>query len=328
MGKNIENIVKVIDQDLIWKNILALLEKKYSVEFKGTNPYLLKLDSNSFYILIRNLTRAYPNSSPDVCRIQLHKSPQFHEIKKSDIPLVILGFCEQYNTVATWKSESVKPRLNGKGNISLYSRFSKQLPVENRLLRKFHLSNNDLITVSNFKNLDLLLFENLIDENYSSNKLELIYENNNEQTISNLLKNVDNELLQLIYDDLFDFTELNAIQKCIQYYEKNKMEYNLIIIKNVISKLKKFAISEISNEKELLNVEIGDIIILEKIDGISNNYKITTENVGYGSFKDGVIHLNQRSPIARTILNKKIGDLCKLENSNYYYKIIDIKRLN
>lgn len=212
----------IIDVKVIWNNIINRLSEKYKFSYSGNNPYQLIINAKIIYIYLRNLTRAYPNHSFDVCRIQLHKTEKFTEIKNTDIPLLVLGYCEKYNTIASWQNTIVKKRLNDKKNVSLYSRFSEMIPIKNNEIRTFKLTNGDHINVVDFQNVDLLIFDTF----------KKLTEDNNFSIFSEI------ELYNLIREYLTDTSELNAIEKCISYFEEKKIEYSLFLAREIIFKAK------------------------------------------------------------------------------------------
>ncbi len=225
---NNSQIVKV---EVIWQDIINVLMKFYKVEWFGINPYQLFLNGTPYYIFVRNLTRAYTNRSPDVCRIQLHKSPRFDIVKNSNIPLIVLGYCDKYKTLANWSSKSVKPRLNGKGNVSLYSRFSKQKSVEQGKIRTFMLDSKEIITVFNINDIQLLFppFNEFTEKktNLISPDLFPVEPDVNYEVLSRLLSFAIHEP-----------SEINAIRICIKYLEEKHIEYNLLMIRDIINQIK------------------------------------------------------------------------------------------
>jgi len=231
MGERISNVVKHLDVDVIFNEVISHLKANNSIEYTGSNPYFLYFRGVEFYIFIRNLTKAYPSRSPDVCRIQLHKSNLFHNIKFSEKPLIVLGYCQQYKTFACWSSENIKPRLNGKSNVSLYSRFSEQIPVRDGEIRDYMLSNGEAIKIVNSSNIELLLLDilNIKGKASSTSQLQFQYSTNEFN---------EDELLTLIADVLNDSSELKAMQICISYFEQHNKDYNLLKIKEIIAKFK------------------------------------------------------------------------------------------
>ena len=210
----------IVDPKLIWDKLICALEKKYTITFTGNNPYKLNVDDKKVFIYLRNLTRAYTNHSPDVCRIQLHKSSHFEEIKNSEIPFIAIGYYDKYNTIATWQQELVKPRLNGKGNVSLYCRFSEMNSTHERKIRECRLRNGNIIKITNFNDLDLFLLDALGN---LDNKSDI---------------QLDDELYLKLQNVISDESELRAIHTVIEFHEKYSLDYNMISVKNLIAKFK------------------------------------------------------------------------------------------
>jgi len=210
----------IVDPKLIWDKLICALEKKYIIAYTGNNPYKLNIDNKKVFIYLRNLTRAYTNHSPDVCRIQLHKSNHFEEIKNSEIPFIAIGYYDKYNTIATWQQELVKPRLNGKGNVSLYCRFSEMNSTDERKIRECRLRNGNIIKITNFNDLDLFLLDALGN---LDNKSDI---------------QLDDELYLKLQNVISDESELLAIQTVIEFHEKYALDYDMISVKNLIAKFK------------------------------------------------------------------------------------------
>lgn len=225
------NNSQIVKGEIIWKAIINGLMKFYEIEWSGSNPYWLLLNGAPYYVFVRNLTRAYTDRSPDVCRIQLHKSPKFEVVKNSDIALIVLGYCDKYKTLASWPSNGIKPRLNGKGNVSLYSRFSKQKTVETGKIRIFMLDNGEVINVLNLDDIYLLFppfnefakrEKGIVPTNLFRIETEINYE-----VLSRLLSSVIHEP-----------SDINAIKICIKYLEDNYIEYDLLMVRDIINQIK------------------------------------------------------------------------------------------
>jgi hypothetical protein len=242
--------VKVIDTKLIWKKILDCLNELYNfdIQYFGKNPYHLSISNSHYYIFIRNLTKAYSNRSTDVCRIQLPKNAKFDYIKNSNISLIVLGYCYDYNTFATWPSKYIKPRLNEKGNVSLYSRYSAQTPPAKGKKKRLKLNNGEVVTIFNLEDIGLLFNEPISSKKYYPIINEGLFAplNVKEKMQKKLyLSSIKGkELISLLEPHLSDTSELKAIQVCISYFEQNKMNYDLLTIKNIISKCKANVLSK------------------------------------------------------------------------------------
>lgn len=213
----------IVDPKLIWEKLINALQRKFTITYTGNNPYYLVINNEKAFVYLRNLTRAYTNHSPDVCRIQLHKSNHFKEIKNSEMPFIAIGYCDEHNTIATWQSELIKPRLNGKGNVSLYCRFSEMISNTESKIRECRLRNGTIVKITNLDDLDLFFIDTFKDL-----KLELM-------TSSDEL---EKELYIKLKDVIDDQSELMCIKISVEFYEKHKLDYDLISIKNLISKFK------------------------------------------------------------------------------------------
>lgn len=225
------NNSQIIKGEIIWRDIINKLMKFYKIEWSGSNPYQLLLNDIPYYIFIRNLTRAYTDRSPDVCRIQLHKSPRFEIVKNSNIPLIVLGYCDKYKTLANWPSKNIKPRLNGKGNVSLYSRFSEQKAVESGKIKIFKLDSGETINILNLDDINLLFppFNEFVKSvtsiepaNICPIELEINYE----------------KLSHLLSSAIHEPSEINAIRICIKYLEEKHIEYDLLMVRDIINQIK------------------------------------------------------------------------------------------
>jgi len=81
------------------------------------------------------------------------------------------------------------------------------------------------------------------------------------------------------------------------------------------------------NYKKAAIVEVGDLVELKGKDTGTKKYRITMQNVGFGRFtQSGLMLVNHRAPIAKSILNKSVGDICKLENADVFFEIISIRK--
>lgn len=225
------NNSQIVKGEIIWQDIINNLMKFYKIEWSGSNPYQLLLNDTLYYVFVRNLTRAYTNRSADVCRIQLHKSPRFEIIKSSDIPLIVLGYCDKYKTLANWPSKNIKPRLNGKGNVSLYSRFSKQKTVESRKIRIFMLDSGETINILNLEDINLLFppFNEFTEKETSIESANLF----------EIESGIDYEILShLLSSVIHEPSEINAIKICIEYLEDKHIEYDLLMVRDIINQIK------------------------------------------------------------------------------------------
>ncbi|MEA9412663.1 hypothetical protein [Flavobacterium sp. PL02] len=221
MADNIK--ANIVDPKLIWEKLINKLSQKFSISYTGNNPYHLTINNKETFVFLRNLTRAYTNHSPDVCRIQLHKNNHFEEIKESKLPFMAIGYYNAQNTIATWLSESIKPRLNGKGNVSLYCRFSEMISSDKREIWNCSLRNGSIVQITNFEDFDLFLHDIVKD------------------LTTEVVKDYDElekELYKKLEGVIEDYSELMSIQISINFYEEHKLDYNLTSIRNLIKKFK------------------------------------------------------------------------------------------
>ena len=225
------NLVKIVPTEEMWQEIIDILEDGNMIEYHGDNPYLLHINSIPFYVFIRNLTRAYSDRSPDVCRIQLHRSNKFRIIKDSNIPLIVLGYCNEHKTVVHWSPDIIKTRLNGKGNVSLYSRFSSQISVGDNKSRELKLDNGETVIIVDIDNIAQIF------SNYSRNTFISNIPSEQVDTTNDMIFH-ERKLYELLKNTLNNLSELNAIQICTSYFEEYNIDYNLIMIRDLIRKLK------------------------------------------------------------------------------------------
>lgn len=210
----------IVDPKLIWEKLINALRQKFTIIYTGNNPYHLVINNKKYFVYLRNLTRAYTNHSPDVCRIQLHKSNHFTEVKNSEIPFIAIGYCDEHNTIATWRSELIKPRLNGKGNVSLYCRFSEMISTAERRIRDCRLRNGTIVKITNLDDFDLFFLD--IDENLGKG-LNIKFEE---------------ELCAKLQNVIDEKSDLMSIQIIISLHEKYNLDYDLISVKNMITRFK------------------------------------------------------------------------------------------
>jgi len=96
-----------------------------SVYVSGNNPYCFKINKKIFYIFIHNVHDSgsgRPNE--DECRIQVNRSDNFIAAQRSGLPVLFLGYYTGNNTFTAWDPLIQTRRINQRGVISLYSRWS------------------------------------------------------------------------------------------------------------------------------------------------------------------------------------------------------------
>src|SRR6056300_1009392 len=78
------------------------------------NPLVIKIDNRLCAFYIRQITSAYFKNRPDVSRIQLHDSPKTKSLIQKNTPVIVLGYCVDFDVFITWASDSLSKRLNFK----------------------------------------------------------------------------------------------------------------------------------------------------------------------------------------------------------------------
>ena len=146
---------KLIAKDLKIK-FIETLNGLEGFSYEEGNPFLIRIGIKPYFIFLKNLSSAYFKNSPDVMRVQLPYSEHFSKILKVDIPLIVLGYDVENDTVVSWNPKKIKERLNHKSNVSLYSRHSLQQQVNNEAFALGYLSNGEKIVL--FKRENLVFF--------------------------------------------------------------------------------------------------------------------------------------------------------------------------
>lgn len=213
------------------KNILAKELKIKFVEtlnvvdgfaYEAGNPFLITIDSKSFFVFLKNLSPAYFKNSPDVTRVQLPYSEHFSKIFKDQIPFVILGYDVDNDTFVTWNPQKVKERLNAKSNVSLYSRATVQTGVAEEEFRTGFLTNGDKIIVFRrdslaefFKTIDSLFAETVV----SKPTTVTVSRDEAPDSTYKIKELTDKGLLDAINPLLEKNRVLQCVEICTQFYE-------------------------------------------------------------------------------------------------------------
>ncbi len=112
------------------------------------NPFLIEIDTNPYFIFLKNISPAAFKGSKNITRIQLADSKgNFAEVLKSDFPFIIFGYDAENDVVVCWNPHTTKARLNAKKNVSLYSRESAQTEVKAGEFKTTYLDNGDIIQI-------------------------------------------------------------------------------------------------------------------------------------------------------------------------------------
>lgn len=173
--------------------------------YEAGNPFLITINSKSFFVFLKNLSPAYFKNSPDVTRVQLPYSEHFSKIFKDQIPFVILGYDVDNDTLVTWNPQKIKERLNAKKNVSLYARESFQSNINAHEFRTGFLKNGDKIVVFQRKSLPSFF-----------DKLDMLF---NEIAVITPEPEVKNSDLKIQKDKLNEITEpalLNLIEPLLR----------------------------------------------------------------------------------------------------------------
>lgn len=128
------------------KNLLieALSHSPTFKHIQGINPCHISFDGVEYFIYIKNLTPAQlSNNNLNIWRIQLPVRDIFTNIKKSELPFILLGYDTKNDVYTTWNPYWSKQRLNLAQSVSFYSRLSLQNKANDT--QEFHsqLLNNE-----------------------------------------------------------------------------------------------------------------------------------------------------------------------------------------
>jgi hypothetical protein len=211
---------KILAKDLKIK-FIETLSGLENFSYEDGNPFLIKINSERYYIFLKNLSPAYFKNSPDVTRVQLPYSPHFSKIFKADIPFIILGYDVDNDTMVCWNPKKVKERLNAKSNVSLYSRESLQSSTSGKEFTTGYLSNGEKIIT--FKRRTLLTFFKSLpimfkESNEQLQKIEVAQEPVIEYVTDKLTAITDKALLKEISPLLKKNKVLESVEICSKYY--------------------------------------------------------------------------------------------------------------
>ena len=111
-------------------NFIDSFKNEKSFKCESGNPFLFKFKGKEYFVFLKNISSAYYPKYPDNARVQLPYSDHFKKISKSKLDFIILGYNSEFQTFSAWDPSSIKDRLNVKGNVSLFTRFSFQKNVK------------------------------------------------------------------------------------------------------------------------------------------------------------------------------------------------------
>lgn len=212
---------KIIAKELKIKFIETLNELD-EFSYEEGNPFLIKIGAKKYFVFLKNLSSAYFKNK-DITRVQLPYSDRFLKIFKAAIPFVILGYDVDNDVFVSWNPKNVKERLNAKSNVSLYSRHSLQVQVNENKFKCGYLTNGEKII--SFKRSNLLDFFYNINELFNDQQLEnevLNVKTVNEPAVdffnTELVSITDNFLLEQLYPLLNRNQVLQAVEITSNYY--------------------------------------------------------------------------------------------------------------
>jgi hypothetical protein len=214
---------KILAKELKIKFIETLNELE-GFTYEEGNPFLVKINSKSYFIFLKNLSPAYFKNSPDITRVQLPYSPHFSRIFNAAIPFIILGYDADNDTMVCWNPDKVKERLNARSNVSLYSRASIQSKVQANEFKSGRLSNGEIIIAfkrglltSLFDNINTLFDKSNIE--YWDATASVANEPVADFVSGKLLELTDKPLLQEIRPLLRRNKVLEAVELCMRFYK-------------------------------------------------------------------------------------------------------------
>jgi hypothetical protein len=202
---------KIIAKELKIKFIETLNELD-EFSYEDGNPFLINIGKKQYFVFLKNLSPAYFINSPDITRVQLPYSDHFLKIFKADIPVIILGYDVDTDTVVSWNPQKMKERLNAKSNVSLYSRCSLQSQVKDNEFKFGYLANGEKIVL--FKRENLVNFFDVVNDLFSEHPVK--------EDIT-LIKRVDEPEVVIFASKLFDITDITLLDQLEPLLKKNQV---------------------------------------------------------------------------------------------------------
>ena len=95
----------------------------------GDSLYQIFTEDGNYYVYLKKIAPAFLPHNNDITRIQIPNLPAFNEVVRSSSAFFAIGYDPINDVYAIWNPDAVKPRLNKKKNVSLYSTFSGQQKV-------------------------------------------------------------------------------------------------------------------------------------------------------------------------------------------------------
>jgi len=141
----------------------------------GNNPYQFRINQKIFYIFIHNVhDSGHGRGNVDESRIQIQRTKNFTAAQNSRLPVLFLGFYADSHVFTAWDPDILTRRINKRGVVSVYTRFSVQTRAFNQGIAVYRDSNGQAIITFKPEFLGLYL------ENFTS------IHNANEETLLKL----------------------------------------------------------------------------------------------------------------------------------------------
>jgi putative restriction endonuclease len=183
---SVRKTIKLNRVDLRYLLIDSLRQYSSNVIFiDGNNPYRFSINKKQFFILIKNLhSSGKHRNNPDESRIQISQSPNFNHALNSSTNVIVLGYFADKKVFTAWNPYILKPRINLKKTVSLYSRFSVQEKSSNKGIALYRdNSNQHIITfkpeylglyMENVETIHLIGEKELLDLIKESDELDVL----------------------------------------------------------------------------------------------------------------------------------------------------------
>ena len=192
----------------IWGYCLSIYNLISRINY---HPFKIKFihgkgDKESYWVFLKNISPAY-FENPDVSRIQIANKPIFKKIHEQKELCIPVGYDSKSKNFVIWNPSSFLARVLSNDNISIYSRFSEQANLTEKL-KEFRLTNDEKVFVVNSSFLSVFL-----------RNIKTYFKIN---TNSSLLSS-DQELLFKYLSDVDDLLKSNEVLKAVEKtYEKHK----------------------------------------------------------------------------------------------------------
>ena len=205
---------------------ISTFKDEKSLKYEAGNPFLMKLKAKEYYVFLKNISSAYYKKYPDNARIQLPFSPHFKKISESNFDFIILGYDSVFQTFSAWDPHLIKARLNVRGNVSLFTRFSFQKKCKLNQFKEHHISDGTRIVLFSTKSTPQYFnsYKSIFDNTKQNEKFKF-----KKLSAKNLLENEDKlnsiedpTILKSLKKLLKNDNKLEAVNLCaLNYQEKS-----------------------------------------------------------------------------------------------------------